>query len=720
MAGGRDQAEADDVTAGAGAAVLRWLGRCLETDLRRGRGLPLVALAFVAGAGLYALLPAEPMLLATGGCAAGAALGAALSRTAPLRRGALLLIAALLAGLFAGGVQTIRVAAPRLERARSVEGTGRVLSIEERAGGSTRIEIAPVRLDRIPPGGTPERIRLTTRSRAPLPRPGAGIAFRARLEPPRGPIVPGGYDGARAAYFAGLGATGFLLGAPRVVEIGPPTFGQRLALLLTDLRAAIGARIRAAIPGPSGTVAAALLVGERGPIPDSVDEALRTAGLAHILSISGVHMTLVAGTVFGAVRLGFALIPAIALRRPVKKWAAVAGLLAATAYLALSGAEVATQRSYIMIALVFLAILAGRSALTLRTIALAALVVTALDPASVTGPGYQMSFAAVLALIAAFDTWSRYREARPRPPVNGRVANLVAKGGGWVAGVAVTSLVAGLATAPAAAFHFGRVAPFGLFGNLLAMPIVGVIVMPAGVAALFLMPLGLEGPPLWLMGEGITAVLAIADWLHGLFGAADLGRRIPLAAALWLSGGLVWLALWSTAWRLLGLAPVVIGLTLAVLDRPADILVSDDGAAVLMRGAAGSPRLWRGEGGSFAARVMLEAMGDRRAPGDRSLRAGRACDAIGCVLSGGPEGAKVSVLTDPLGFLDDCSRATLIVSASLGAPADCAAFVVDPAVLARTGSLALVLDPAAPKGVRILARGLPAQRRPWHPPLGEP
>lgn len=713
--GGAAAADSDGLKAAPHIRAVRWLAACLATDLARGRGLPVVALAFVIGAGLYFLWPTEPSAMVTGIAAAAAGAGARLSRGAPVRQGGLLLLAALLAGLAAGALQTRLVAAPVLDHPRTVTGTGRVISLDRRASRSTRILIGDLSLDRVAADRTPRRIRVTTRAGAALPEPGEGIAFRARLEPPRGPVVPGGHDGARAAFFAGIGATGFLLGAPRAVALSPPDLRARLGLALIDLRAAIGARIRAVIPGPPGTVAAALLVGERGPIPDAIEEALRTAGLAHILSISGVHMTLVAGTVFGAVRLAGALVPAIALRRPVKHWAAVAGLIAATIYLALSGAEVATQRSYVMIALVFLAVLAGRSALTLRTIALAALGVTALDPAAVAGPGYQMSFAAVLALVSAFEAWSRHRESRPRPPPATPLGRLVEKGGGWVAGVIVTSLVAGLATAPAAAFHFGRVAPFGLLGNLLAMPVVGMLVMPSGVAALFLMPVGLEALPLLAMGAGIEVVLAVAGWLHELFGDADLGRRIPLAGALWLSAGLVWMALWSTGWRLLGLAPVLVGLVLAATAPVPDVVIPDDATAVLLRTEADDVRLWRGPGGSFAARVLLEDAGDRRPPDDRSLRAGRACDPVGCVLSGGPGGRQVSVLADPVGFAEECSRAAVIVSDSPAPPADCAAFVVDPALRARAGALALGFDPAAPHGVRILATGLPEIRRPWHP-----
>ncbi len=710
VTGEAGEAEAGGPIGGAG----RWLATCLHTDLQRGRGLPVLALAVVIGAGLYALLPEEPGLAGVTGAAAGAIGLAWVLRRFPIPAGAMALLAALLSGLAAATFQTWLVAAPVLERARTLEGTGRVLAVDTRASGSTRIDIAVQSLAGLSPERTPARIRVTTRARQPLPGPGAGIAFRARLMPPRGPMVPGGHDGARAAYFAGTGATGYLLGALRPVSLDPPGGLLAARLWLADLRAAIGARIRAVIPGPAGAVAAALLVGERGPIPDSVDAALRTAGLAHILSISGVHMTLVAGTVFGAVRLLCALVPAIALRRPVKAWAAVAGLLAATLYLALSGAEVATQRSWGMIALVFVAVLVGRSALTLRTIAIAALGVTLIDPASVTGPSFQMSFAAVLGLIALFEVWRGQAGETPAAATGpaaryGRHALL------WVAGVALTSVVAGLATAPAAAYHFGRVAPFGLLGNLLAMPIVGMVVMPAGVAALFLMPAGLDALPLHAMGLGIEAVLAIAGWLHGLFGDADLGRKIPLAAALWLSGGLVWIALWSTAWRWLGIGAVLVGLSLAVRAPQPDILIADDGSAVALRGADGRLRLWRGPEGGFAARVLLESDGDRRSPGDRSLAEGRACDPVGCVLSSGTGGGAVSILADPVGFADDCARVTVLVTESAGAPADCAAFVVDPARLAETGALALVLDPDAPRGVRILATGLPPGRRPWHP-----
>jgi competence protein ComEC len=208
-----------------------------------------------------------------------------------------------------------------------------------------------------------------------------------RLEP----LSPGGYDFARDMYFHGIGASGFVLGRIQVTK--PPAeggFWLRYATAIDDMREAIDKRIRAVLPGDKGSIASALITGKRDPISTEVNDAMFISGLGHILSISGFHMVVVVGIVFFVVRASFALIPAFG-RYPIKKWAAVAALAAATFYLLLSGAEVATQRSYIMIAIVLIGVMLDRPALTLRTLTVAAFGVLLLAPESVVHPSFQMS-----------------------------------------------------------------------------------------------------------------------------------------------------------------------------------------------------------------------------------------------------------------------------------------------------------------------------------------
>ncbi len=285
---------------------------------------------------------------------------------------------------------------------------------------------------------------------------------------------------------------------------------------LQGLRDGIDARIRAVVPGDKGAIASALITGKRDAISAPVNDAMYISSLAHVLSISGYHMAVVAGVVFFVLRALLALIPGLASARPIKKWAAVGALLAALAYLLLSGSEVATQRSFIMTAIVLLGVMADRPALTLRTLALAAFGVLILAPQSVVHPSFQMSFAATLALIAAYERGLPWMVAGADTSFGARVALW---GGREIVALILASLVAGLATTPYAAFHFHRLAPYGVLANLLAMPIVSIWVMPMGLLGLVAIPFGFDGMLWRLMGDGIDWMIAVALFVAHLPGA---------------------------------------------------------------------------------------------------------------------------------------------------------------------------------------------------------
>ena len=304
------------------------------------------------------------------------------------------------------------------------------------------------------------------------------------------------------------------------------------------------ARIRAAVPGDAGAIASALITGKRDAISAPVNDAMYVSSLAHVLSISGYHMALVAGVVFFVVRALLALSPALALRHAIKKWAALAALIAAFLYLLLSGAEVATQRAFIMTAIVLVAVMVDRSALTLRNLALAALGVMLLAPEAVVHPSFQMSFAATLALIAAYERGLPWTTAGADTSLGARVALW---GGREIVALILASLVAGLATTPYAAFHFHRVAPYGVLANLLAMPIVSVWVMPSGLLALVALPFGFDAPLWRLMGLGIDWMVAVALFVASLPGAVGRMAAFGTGPLLLCTAGLVLLALAALA-----------------------------------------------------------------------------------------------------------------------------------------------------------------------------
>ncbi len=618
----------------------------MRRDLERGAGFPWLIVCYTCGIWLYFDLPREPQLWAT----APLALVLIAESTRRRRRGraafAMLALAALTTGLATADFRTWSVATPRLAGEGTHTVTGWVEEVEPRATGY-RLTVHPATISGVETSGLPMRIRVTGRTQ-PEPTAGSAVRFRARLSPPQGPVLPGGYAFDRAAFYEQIGAYGFIFGrvendAGLSREI---PLSLQMTAALSSFRARIGARIRETYGGDSGAIAAALIVGERGAVSGAAQEDLRIAGLAHVLAISGMHMALVAGVVFFVIRAGLALSPALALRHPIRSWAAGVALAAATLYLALSGASIATQRAYVMAAVIFLSMIAGRPAVTMRSVALAAAIVLALTPEALLQPGFQMSFSAVIALIASYRALFETRRRRSKGQ---RAADWHDRSGltrglrvalFWGAGLLMTSLIAGLATGPAALTHFYRSSPLGLIANMAAMPLVSLAIMPLAVVSLVAMPYGLDPLPLYPMQASIDTMLSIAaniaDWTPG----AGIIGAIGNAPAILFTAGLLWLALWSSRWRLLGIAPMCLAVAAGALyDRP-DMFVSEDGRTLALRGRDGHLAVDIGPGGKFAAGIWLRADGDpaalkARAVDDRLRR----CDADACIfaVSASPE-----------------------------------------------------------------------------------
>ena len=375
--------------------------------------------------------------------------------------------------------------------------------------------------------------------------------------PPPRPAAPGAFDFARFAYFQGLGAVGFALGDARRIapsgQDGPPNESiDAPSGSMERLRYAIAERIRAALTGERGAVAVALITGFREGIPESVEQNMRDSGLAHLLAISGLHVGLVAGTVFLLVRGGCALVPAIALRWPIKKWAAVSAAAVAFGYLFLAGATEPTQRAFLMLLITVIGICLDRGSISMRLVAWAALFILLLSPESLLSVSFQLSFAAVTALVAVYETITARREWAANEPA--RVQSAGSRFPRYALQLGLSSMIATLATAPFALYHFNRVAGYGLLANLAAVPLTAFVIMPLGLLAVFLMPLGLEAGPLYLMGQGIGAVLWVARQVASLPGAATLVPAFPHWGLVAVTLGGLWLCIWRGPWRWLGLA----------------------------------------------------------------------------------------------------------------------------------------------------------------------
>jgi competence protein ComEC len=408
------------------------------------------------------------------------------------------------------------------------------------------------------------------------------------------------------------------------------------------------------------------------------------SGVGHVLSISGYHMALVAGVVFFIVRAVLALFPALALRYAIKKWAALTALAAATFYLVLSGAEVATQRSYIMTAVVLIGVMADRPTLTMRTIAVAALAVMLMVPEAVIHPSFQMSFAATLALIATYERGMPWAASAPDTSLGARIALWGAR---EITVLVIASLVAGLATTPYAAYHFHRMAPYGVIANLLAMPIISALSMPAGLLALVAMPFGFDAPLWRLMGIGIDWMVAVAIWVANLPGAVGYVPAFGVGAMLLATAGLIVVCLLRSPLRFAGAGLVLAGCAVAMTGARPDVMVSAGGDVVAVRGADGRLSAVKFGSDTLSLREWLAADGDARLPNDHAVIEGFPCDPDGCVARL-PGGAAVAVSRTAAAFADDCTRAILIVTLR-PAPADCAATVLDRATLRSNGAIAL-------------------------------
>ncbi|RMF40662.1 MAG: ComEC family competence protein [Alphaproteobacteria bacterium] len=598
--------------AGEQGVASRWTGRLLETEQRQFvLWLPVL---FGCGIGLYFMLPDEPPVwTAPAGLAAALTLWLGLRRAGLLGLGVSIALLAVAAGYADALWRAHRVAAPVLERPLEVSVEGRVREITRSSVGRPRLLIDRVVLYGLPAARWPARVRLTI---APedLARglaPGMRIIAHARLMPPGRPVEPGGFDFRRTAWFDRLGAVGFARGAVLAVAAPPAPAWQRPGVIVAQWRAAISAGLRARLAEPQGSIAAAILVGDKSGIPEEATAALRASNLAHLLAISGLHMGLLTGFVFFTLRAGLALIPPLALRLPIKRVAALAAMLAGLVYLVLSGASVATQRSFIMMLVVFAAVLLDRPAISLRAVALAAAIVLALRPESLVEVGFQMSFAATTALVGVFD-WLRARRLRIAGP------GLMRR----VAVIALSSLVAGLATAPFSAYAFNQSAAYGLPANLAAIPLMGLWIMPAGAIAAVLAPFGLEALPLAVMGQGIALVLEVARFFAGLDGAV---QRIPATTApvlLPIALGGLWLLLWRSPMRLAGLAGILAGLVWWQFSTARPVLiVAESGRQLGLDGPKGrvilNPKRER-----YAALRWLMADGDDAAPEDAASRPG--------------------------------------------------------------------------------------------------
>jgi len=679
--------------------------RRLEAE--RERWFLWVPVLLGAGIGLYFWLPHEPSLIAA---LAPLAIAVAVKAVAPRSVFMTLITGSLLAITLGFALAKLRVEwvrAPVLSRQITTDVRGFVERVEPRVKRGQRVTMRVVSLGDERRGSYPRRVRFSTNGQASNLRPGDAIRLRATLMPPSAPALPGGFDFARQAWFDGLGGVGYARSTPQPdTQAGPSPFDLQLSAVVERVRQAIGRRITAALPGQPGAIANALITGERGGISEETNAAFRASGLFHVLSISGLHMVIMAGSVFFLVRFCLAAVPPLALRYPIKKWAAVAATAAAFGYLLISGATFATVRSVIMISIMFLAVVLDRPALALRNVVLAALVILILFPESLFNIGFQMSFAAVVGLVAFYEA---FRQPGERAFVGRGPHTQLAL---FFVGIVLSTLVASAAVAPFAAYHFHQSQQYAVLANLFAIPLCNLVVMPAALVTLIAMPLGLEALPLWIMGLGIKGMVLVADRVGNLPGAVGRIPAMPTFAFLLMVAGGLWMALWQTRWRLLGAALIAAGIALApTLQRP-DVLIARDGSLVAVRSdnerlsAVGLRRP------SYELIRWLEHDGDTRAPIEATRAAGMRCDAVGCRAL--VKDVTVAVARHPAALGDDCQHAKILI-ASFANPRGCdgPAVLIDFFAVRRGGTHAIYIEENGRIRVETVAqtRGV----RPWSP-----
>ncbi|MGH1576337.1 ComEC/Rec2 family competence protein [Planktotalea sp.] len=597
-------------------------------------------------------------------------------------------------GFSVAGLRSYSLAAPVLEWRTYGPVEGRVIGVDRSASGALRVTLDEVRLGLRDVQQTPRKIRISLygSDSEGVPRAGSRVMTTAHLSPPSGPAEPYGFDFQRHAWFTQIGGVGYTR-VPVLLAAEPSDGFSFFALRLS-----LSKRIQSHLSGQTGAFAAALMTGDRSGLSQDTLTNLRHSNLAHLLAISGLHMGLLVGFVFASLRILMAAIPVLAIYSGVKKVAALGGLIAAAGYLGLSGGSVATERAFVMAAVALGAVFLERRAISLRAVAVAALIILSRRPEAILGPGFQMSFAATTALVVVFNAISARNAGKPPSKPIRRL----------ISGTVISSAVAGLATLPFAAAHFNTISHFGLIANLVSVPLMGLLIIPLAVVAVCLMPLQLDALPLHLLGIGLDWILSVAETVSHWPGAISKVPTPPNWAVFSLSIGLLCLALMASKLRFAGLIGVAVALLgWSALKRP-DVLISDTGGLIGVLTEQGRA-LNKTKGAGFVAGVWLENDGDSAPQSVAGARWGGAAKS----MTIGKRAIHAATGKRGLHAFEGCDPNDIAVfSEDFEAIVPCEVF--DKRRLRKTGSVALFLTETGDLET-ITAREV-AGRRYWNDP----
>ena len=607
--------------------------------------------------------------------------------------------------------RTLRVAAPVLEKELGPVMVQGIVQDIDRLPKAFRITLLNSEIERLPEDNTPYKIRIKMSNKNPIPELGDKVQILSVLKPPSPPVSPGAFDFQRYSYFMRLGAMGYAVGTLKVLEQG-----DSKSLSMEAVRQSMGKRVFDSMQDDQlAAIGTALLTGERHRITEENWEKIRNAGIAHLLAISGLHIGLVAGLIFFFVRAILAAIEPIALRYQIKKISAFIALAGAFFYMTVVGAPLSAQRATLMISVVMLAIMLDREAFSMRLAAFAAIVVLLWAPESLFGASFQMSFAAVVGLIAFYEGISRYWRK------GGYNAGFINKFWVYFAGSMLTTIVATLATAPFSLFHFQYITLLpSLFANLVAVPLAAFWVMPMGVMAYILMPFGLETIPLQIMEQGIGLIMITVEKAVSFESGIYNVEAWPMRALICFSFGGLWLALWLGRIRWIGVIFIVLGGVFVVTAPQPDILISASGKIMAVRHEDGHLSFSKNRSEKFIRNAWNRLAGSQKpeywpkwgVSEDKSLR----CDDKACLFS--IKNKRVSFITDPVAFEDDCNNVDLIISPDYPVPKWCKAdFDIDRFNLYYDGAHAVYLfEPAKgqkSKGIQITNVKKSRGQRPW-------
>ena len=578
--------------------------------------------------------------------------------------------------------RAVAVERPRLNRPVVEQIAGSVETVDHLAAKETTRVVL-----RTATAGLPPKLRLTIDDDKLPPgiAPGARIETRARMVPPPPMALPGTYDFARAAWFQGLGGVGKPLGAVKVVAPGK-------AHGLDQTRNALRTHIEGRLASRPAGIAVALATGDQNAVDQDDADAMRRAGLTHLLSVSGLHIAaVVAFAMFLSLKL-LALSERLALRFNLVLVSAGVAAAAGIGYTLLTGAQVPTVRSCVAALLILAGIALGRDALSMRLIATGALVVLLFRPEALAGASFQMSFAAVTSIVALHSTrWARRLLQR-------RDEGIVARVGRGLLGVIATGLVVEVALAPMALFHFHRAGLYGVFGNIVAIPLTTFVIMPAEATALMLDAFCVGQPFWWICGSAIDLLLRLAHSIASTRGAVALLPSMPgWAFGLMIAGG-IWLCLWNSRLRIFGLVPVATGALAAALAPAPDLLITGDGMHLAVV-EGGTPYILRERTGDYVRSLIAEASGFDGDPENLGARGYSDCSRDACVALLRKDGSdwrllatRSRTLIDWKTFTEACAQADIVVS-DRRLPRGCTPrwLKLDSSALRRTGGLAIYL-----------------------------